>query len=213
MDRKFARYLTVICAFSFILLLTILHIIKPELDPSWRVVSEYEIGQYGLLMQIAFFLLATASVGLVNIYWHQLTSKTGRIGLIWLLISAFGMILGGIFVTDPITTAKAAFTTNGILHNIGGSIMILSTPFLITLITINLLRTNLSKQTRLLLILPASMVWLGFMGYIATTVLTYHGTADSSVVIGWPNRLFIIAFSLWLIIAALASKSQKKNKK
>lgn len=204
MNRKATRYLTIICASAFIIILALLHVIKPELDPSWRVISEYEIGHYGWIMQLEFFLLAAASIGVVATYWHKLTSKSGRTGLIWLLISAFGMIMGGTFVTDPITTVKSAWTTNGILHNIGGSIMIFSTPFIITLITMNLIRQKLAKKTKLLLIVFTVMVWLGFIGYIAITAITYRGIANPDVVIGWPNRIFILGYSFWLIIAALA---------
>ena len=34
-------------AATFMVLLTALHFIKPELDPSWRMISEYEIGRHG----------------------------------------------------------------------------------------------------------------------------------------------------------------------
>ena len=202
MNRKATRYLIIICASAFIIILALLHVIKPELDPSWRVISEYEIGHYGWIMQLEFFLLTAASIGVFATYWHKLTSKSGRAGLIWLLISAFGMIMGGTFVTDPITTVKSAWTTNGILHNMGGAIMIFSTPFVITLITMNLIRQKLAKKKKLLLIVFTVMVWLGFIGYIAITALTYRGIANPEVVIGWPNRIFILGYSFWLIIAA-----------
>jgi hypothetical protein len=31
-----------------------LHLIKPEFDPSWRLISEYEVGRFGWLMTLAF---------------------------------------------------------------------------------------------------------------------------------------------------------------
>jgi hypothetical protein len=38
----------------FLVLLAALHLFKPELDPSWHVISEYAIGRYGWLMVLAF---------------------------------------------------------------------------------------------------------------------------------------------------------------
>ena len=32
---------------TFVLLLAALHVIKPEIDPSWRFISEYALGDHG----------------------------------------------------------------------------------------------------------------------------------------------------------------------
>ena len=45
-------------AVLFLVLLAALHIIKPELDPSWRFISEYAIDDYGWVMMVAFLSLA-----------------------------------------------------------------------------------------------------------------------------------------------------------
>ena len=42
---------------GFLFLLITLHFIEPEFDPNWRWISEYELGRYGWLMQIAFWKL------------------------------------------------------------------------------------------------------------------------------------------------------------
>jgi hypothetical protein len=38
------------------------HFLKPEFDPSWRMVSEYAIGRWGWVMQLAFFSLTIATL-------------------------------------------------------------------------------------------------------------------------------------------------------
>ena len=45
-------------AAAFVVLFAVLHVIKPDLDPSWRMGSEYAIGDYGWVMRIAMFALA-----------------------------------------------------------------------------------------------------------------------------------------------------------
>jgi hypothetical protein len=45
----------IVAAAAFVVLLAALQVLKPELDPSWRMGSEYAIGDYGWVMRIAFF--------------------------------------------------------------------------------------------------------------------------------------------------------------
>jgi hypothetical protein len=44
-------------AAAFVVLLAVLHLIKPGLDPSWRFISEYAIGDYGWMMVLAFLVV------------------------------------------------------------------------------------------------------------------------------------------------------------
>jgi len=49
------EYLSIVFAIVFLFLLLLLHFLKREFDPSWRMISEYEIGHFGWLMRLAFF--------------------------------------------------------------------------------------------------------------------------------------------------------------
>jgi len=40
----------------------VLHVVKSDFDPSWRMISKYEIGRYGWLMVAAFLTLAASCV-------------------------------------------------------------------------------------------------------------------------------------------------------
>jgi hypothetical protein len=66
---------------SFMVLLTALHLIKPELDPSWHFISEYAIGDYGWVMMLAFLSLAFSCVTLFLTIRSQIRSLGGYIGL------------------------------------------------------------------------------------------------------------------------------------
>src|SRR6185503_8028062 len=107
---------------AFVVLLAALHILEPEFDPSWRFISEYELGRYGWMMVLAFLSLAVSYVALFIAIKSQLRTIAGRIGRVLLLISALGLAMGGIFTTDPITISPDAATTSGTLHNIGGTL-------------------------------------------------------------------------------------------
>lgn len=49
----------------FVLSLGSLHLLQPEMDPTWRLISEYALGRFGWLMTLAFLALAVclASAG------------------------------------------------------------------------------------------------------------------------------------------------------
>ena len=40
------EYATIVFAAMFLALLILLHVLKPEFDPTWRMISEYEIGRF-----------------------------------------------------------------------------------------------------------------------------------------------------------------------
>ena len=42
-----AEYISIIFAVVFLVILILLHFLKRELDPAWRMISEYEIGRFG----------------------------------------------------------------------------------------------------------------------------------------------------------------------
>jgi Protein of unknown function (DUF998) len=96
-----AARLSLAAAVMFLLVLAVLHIFKPELDPSWRFISEYAIGDYGWAMMLAFFSLAFSTGMLVAAIAAKVNSIAGRIGLVLLLLSAAGMIIAGILLPIP----------------------------------------------------------------------------------------------------------------
>jgi len=117
-----AARLSLATAATFVVLLAALHLLKPELDPSWHFISEYAIGRHGWMMVLAFGSLAFSYVMLTVALRSQLGTIWGRIGLALLLVSAAGLAIAGIFTTDPITAGKDAVTSEGKLHNLGGTL-------------------------------------------------------------------------------------------
>jgi hypothetical protein len=71
-----AARVSVTSATAFLALLALLHLVRPELDPSWRMVSEYAIGSYGWLMVLAFFSLSLSCLSSAV----ALRSQVGRFG-------------------------------------------------------------------------------------------------------------------------------------
>src|ERR1700687_3911929 len=92
-------------------LLAVLHVIKPELDPSWRFVSEYADGSYGWVMMLSFFSLALSCAALFVAVRSQIETTGGKIGLGVVLIVAASLIVAGGFYVASLTTSKDRLLT------------------------------------------------------------------------------------------------------
>ena len=184
---------------AFLALLALLHVLKPELDPSWRMVSEYEIGRHGWLMTVAFLCLAVGTAAIVPAVRHDVTDRAGRVGLVFLAISAIGMVMGGIFVSDPITAAKDELTTHGNLHGVGTMLGIPGFVVASVLIGRSLRRNPRWADARRAVTWSTRLVWLSVLAFVASMAVMYDGEFDADVVIGWQNRLAVVAFAVWVV--------------
>lgn len=182
----------------FIVILTLLHFIKPEIDPSWNFISEYQVGRYGWLMQTAFISLGLSCTFLAIGLWKEL-NIIGKIGLILLIISAVGMFIGGIFKTDPLNTAPEFQTMSGKLHQTGA--MLDQIPFAALLISIALLKKKDWKIKKWLLGSALVFVWIGFIYFIGSIQSQFpeDGIFGPDILVGWPNRLMITTQALWIV--------------
>jgi hypothetical protein len=190
-------------AASFVALILGLHVIKPEIDPSWRFISEYAIGRHGWMLSLAFFVLATACVALVVSIRGEVRTIPGRIGLAGLLAMAAGLIIAGVFTTDPITTPADAMTTTGKLHAVGGALG-MGMPLANLFITWRLVRNPRWARARRALLMAGGLAissTLVFIGALALLVPA-DGTFGPDVPVGWPNRLEALAVSSWVMTVA-----------
>jgi hypothetical protein len=192
-------------AATFLVLLAALHFLKPGLDPSWRMVSEYEIGRYGWVMALAFLSLAFSCVALVVAVRSQARTTGGRIGLALLLVSALGMTIAAIFTADPITASQSELTTHGNLHGLGALLGIPTFPVAATLISLSLARARGWSTARRSLPWMAVLTWIVLLVFVASVAVMLprgDGGFGPDVPIGWPNRLLVLAYSAWLMVAA-----------
>jgi hypothetical protein len=206
-QSQFAAHVSIAATAVFLVLLVVLHLLKPEFDPSWRMISEYEIGPFGWLMQVAFFSWALGSASLFVAVKPHIRTTSGNVGLALLLVAAVGMIIGGIFIPDSITTSRNALSTASKWHSVGGALAILPMPIIATLVSWSLVRHNQAwiSGRRLILSLTA-LTWLSLGGFLLVAVVQHNGRAGPHAVLGWLNRAFAVAFSMWLMAVAWKSK-------
>ncbi len=201
-SRTAAR-LSFVAAATFVVLLAALHFIKPEFDPSWRVISEYALGDHGWIMVIAFLSLALSCVSLFVAIRSQTRTTGGKTGLAFLLVAATGLIIAAIFPTDPITASRDELTTHGTLHGLGAALGI-GFPIAATLIGWSLARNQAWSSARRSLAWSAGLTWIGFLVFALSMAFMFpdDGKFGPDVLIGWPNRFMMAAFSVWLMVVA-----------
>lgn len=186
-------------------LIVALHGLKPEIDPSWRFISEYAIGRYGWLMSVAFVTFGIAHLGLLAGMRRYLSgSWAGRLGQAALIVSAAGLMVAGIFTTDAVTTDPGLATMSGRLHNIGGG-MGLAMPLAVACVTWQLLKHPRWQQARHALLISAALSIVGTVVSVAALGVLLSrsgGTFGPEVPVGWPNRFEFAAYGVWFLTVA-----------
>ena len=99
-----------------ITLVAVLHVLESEVNDS-DAVSEYALGDFGWLMNIAFFS-AAAGIGALAFVLHRslARTKTAIAGIVLLSIAAVAWVLLG---AGNIDREGADATTHGLIHGIG----------------------------------------------------------------------------------------------
>jgi Protein of unknown function (DUF998) len=196
--RKLPARLALGAGLGFALLLALLHVLRPDLDPSWRFISEYAVGSFGYLMIIAFLSFSAGYVGLFLAIRSQVPTNWGKVGLALLGVSAVGMAMAGVFVTDPLTTPATERSMTGRLHEVGAFLDL--TPFAAPVISWSVARHNpnwLSARRSLL-----STAWLPLLGlviFIGATAISGPEGPGPDAALGWPNRFLVITYCIWLV--------------
>ncbi len=203
--------ISIIFAFVFLAILILLHFLKRELDPSWRMISEYEIGRFGWLMRLAFFCWGASVLALLFAIWPSLQLTSGAISRWWFAVIATAMFGAGIFKTDPITNDTNSLVNT--IHKLCGVIVILTFPIAATLAVASLLQAPLWSASRSLLIFATLLAWIGMVVYFSTVIRARikdpkAGEPGGPIVyMGWPNRFNVITYILWIVIVAATALS------
>lgn len=188
----------------FLLLLVAVHLSRPDLDASWRPVSEYALGRNGWLMTLAFVVWGAAPLALAVALWPAVEGLAGRIGLGLLGLGAVGPLLGSVFPMDPLHTPPDEASPGGMIHGLAA---VLSDAIPIAAIVLTALLTRpgaLWSNHRPLLWISAGLALVTFLGAIVTmaVLMPPSGQLSPEVSVGWPMRAFIVANIGWVGAAA-----------
>ncbi len=184
-----------------LLLLIALHVLRPDLDPSFHVISEYAVGAHGWIMALCFFSLAVGCAGVVAVLAPRVKTVMGRIGLVFMLLAAIGLTMATFFPMDPITVARENASFSGQMHGVAA--MIGNPGFMIGAILLALALRRHSDWARLgtPLVAVTLLIWISFalLMYFMTTMMQQQGASVSGG-IGWANRLLWGAYCAWVML-------------
>jgi hypothetical protein len=169
----------------------LLHLIRPELDPRTRMISEYACGPRGWTMQLAFVCMAISCWSLAAATW----TLQPVFGMALLIVCGFGFAGAGIFVTDPVLPSERTQTLSGTLHIVFAFAVMLIFPVMAACVS-----WNVSGTSRAWLLVLAASTWGGLLGFVVATVHSFRRAATS---IGYSERILVLAYTAWLAIAAL----------
>jgi len=198
-----AARLSFAAAAMSLVLLAALHVLSPELDPSWRMVSEYALGDYGWVLALMFLAWALSCVALFFAVKSQIQTIGGKIGLGFLLAAAVGLSMAAIF------------DVRHDLHGLAALIGIPSLPIAAMLISVSLVRNQAWSSARRWLLWTASLTWISLVLMNAAVFIGLSqsgGEFGPDVLAGWPNRFLMLAYGGWLMIVAWrAAQLQRKT--
>lgn len=186
--------------------LTMLHVVSPEFQPSWRMVSEYANGRHGWLLAIMFGGWGFGSLALAVGLGPSQSSSLGRVGVAFLVLAGIGEIMA------------AVFDVNHRLHGVAAMIGIPSLPVAAVLITMALRRADRLAAPPAW---AAHLTWISFVLMGAAMVVFMRSLSQAGVdvsaqagplaalpagvtpFVGWANRLLVLAYMTWVVLAAL----------
>jgi hypothetical protein len=172
------------------LLLLAVIFIRPEIDPTYKPISEYAIGRNGWVMVLAFLTAAASYACLFVAVRPAIGGNLGRAGLGILAVCVLGTIGVGVCVADPVVTPMSELTTVGMLHVICGSAALVLFPFAALLINLDLARSNPDQAPVL-----RRTAWLPLVGLVAHALLS--GAVPPQ---GWPPRFLFVTYAVWLLV-------------
>ena len=182
----------------FVVIIVVLHFLRPDLNPIRRPTSEYAVGPYGFLMTSAFFSMSLASFALV-IGLHQGISQRARsqVGLGLLGIWGVGVLIA---MTFPIDVEGAPQTISGTIHGINGRLAFLS------LTAGAIMVSRRFKQDERWRPFHRTAVLLSLV-MLAAFIATFVNLATGAGFAGLGQRIFLAAFATWFFLTATRLRS------
>lgn len=111
--------------------------------------------------------------------------------------------MAAIFRMDPITTSPDNATVSGQMHGIAGTIGAPSLVVAAVVLSYVLRKKPLWAPFRLPLLAVAHLTWVSFvLMLVFLAFLMQRHTMSGPWMVGWANRLLMLAYGGWMMIAA-----------
>lgn len=213
-----SAWVSILSGLLALLHLVSLHVLSPEFDPSFRMISEYALGQHASMLSGFFFTWALSTFVLLFAIGSQAKGIKGKIGLVFLVLAAIGMTMGGLHdIRHP-------------LHGAAFGLGVPALPVAAVLITLSLVRQKGWDKYKKLLLWTAHATWISLilmavtMSLFISSYIQAGGVMDSTprvhivlpegviAIVGWFNRLLVVTYIVWVLKVAWISLKVKGKK-
>ena len=174
--RHWGTIIAIVGILVFVAVVTILHLIQPEYDPVYQLMSELALGTYGWSMFLAFSGLACATFGIQLELGHLDVARSFRILLI---IASLFFLAAGVF---PLGSTSE-------IH-----IASIAMAFILTVLAMYLFPTNAGRAAMLA---PRRLSWSLAVGLAGSVAISGH-----VVPIGIGQRLAAACLLAWLMVVS-----------
>lgn len=124
----------------------------------------------------------------------ELGTSPGRMGVVFLFTAGLGEAMAAFFdVSWPI------------MHGVAGAVGILSLPVAAMLTSLGLSRTPRWLSKRRLLLVTANLTWISLALMVTAMLFLDPRPANRRVPIGWPNRLLVGIYCVWVMTVGFAA--------
>jgi hypothetical membrane protein len=192
----FLALLTIVGIADFLLNLTALHFLRPDINPVLEPLSNYAVGPYGFLFTAADIGIGLAAFALMfGLYLGIAPPGRSYVGLFLLGLYGVSQLLAGIF---PIDVGGDA-TMVGAIHNIVGNISFFAFPVGVILLSLGMGKDERWRSFRR----PALALSLVV---VLTVILTIVGF-NLGIGFGVTQRIANVAVLVWMLAVALHLRS------
>lgn len=174
-------------------LVAILHVLEPEYDPTWRMISEYSLGRYGWVMRVAFVTMAISPAATCVGLW-----PFGGAWAIGLAAVALGALGAAFIDADVIMTPRAQATPVGRAHTVLGGVCLAGFPPAALLAGI-----GVASVLGWTLAIASAVPLAGLVWFLIAAAPAQGQGGSPEIRIGWPDRFCLLAYLAWVVLAAV----------
>ncbi len=184
--------LTIVGVADYLLNLTALHFLRPDVNPATEPISTYGSGPYAFLFTAAVLGSAMAALALtLGLYLGMVLSARAYVGLFFLGLYGVSELMAGLFPMD----VGAEATLHGTIHNIVGFLSFFGFPIAVILLSLGMGKDERWRS----LTRPALAV---SFAVVLTIILTMAGS-NLGIGFGVTQRLANLTAMVWMLVVSI----------
>lgn len=184
---------TIVCFTYGMLVLLLMHVLRPDYAPAVHMISEYAVGQYGWVMTTCF--LAMAGGCLMLLFGLALSgpgSSLAWVGTLLLAVPSVGLVISALF---PMDGTGAPSTRTGDIHDISFLVNVVSIFLTTVLLSVGFGSSPRWRSFQRTAVILSSLVVLAF-------VLQFL-TIQWRAFFGLANRFFVLVLFTWFFAISI----------